>query len=77
MSHQIKELLKKWIANEGPNGGIKGTIYNNINELNVKQFKELPNDEKGDEIREEYCTLFFVLEACLKVFRDIVEKHEK
>ena len=27
----IKELLSKWIANEGPNAGIKGVIKNNFN----------------------------------------------
>ena len=73
----IKELLSKWIANEGPAGGIKGVIKNTFNLIFAKELIEHKEHKENKENKEnkekidyykEYCTLFFVIEAILKVF---------
>jgi hypothetical protein len=42
----IKELLSKWIANEGPEGGIKGVIKNNFNPIFANELKNTPIEHK-------------------------------
>jgi hypothetical protein len=67
----IKDLLSKWIANEGPNGGIKGVIKNNFQPVFAGDL-----DKKSDEYKE-YCTLFFIIEAILKLFEFTVDRNQQ
>jgi len=45
----IKELLSKWIANTGPEYGIKGTIKNNFNPIFAKQLLNTLIEHKEHE----------------------------
>jgi rRNA maturation protein Rpf1 len=42
----IKEMLSKWIANEGPNGGIKGVIKNNFQPVFADELEKTSDEYK-------------------------------